>query len=57
MSGTQGTHEYRIQLDEYIKDIFVQSYEFGGIDIVSVERETIKKHVKKYDFLRRVGKY
>ena len=57
MSGTQGTHEYRIQLDEYIKDIFVQSYEFGGIDIVSVERDTIKKHVKKYDFLRRVGKY
>ena len=57
MSGTQGTHEYRIQLDEYIKDIFVQSYEFGGIYIVSVERDTIKKHVKKYDFLRRVGKY
>ena len=44
------------ELDEYIKDIFVKSYEFGGIYIVSVERDTIKKHVKKYDFMGRVGK-
>ena len=36
MSGTQGTYEYRIQLDEYIKDMFVKSYEFDGIDIVSI---------------------
>ena len=36
MSGTQGTHEYRIQLDEYFKDMFFKSYEFDGIDIESI---------------------
>ena len=40
MSGTQGTYEYRIQLDEYIKYMFVKSYEFDGIDIVSIKKET-----------------
>ena len=34
--GTQGTHEYQIQLDYYIEDMFVKSYEFDGINIVSV---------------------
>ena len=57
MSGTQGTYEYRIQLDEYIKDMFVKSYEFDGIDCVHIESETIKKYVKKYDFMRHVCKY
>ena len=51
MSGTQGTHEYRIQLD-----MFFKSYEFDGIDIESIQKDTIKKYVKKYDFMRRVGK-
>ena len=36
MSGTQGTHEYWIQLDEYINDMFFKSYEFDGIDIESI---------------------
>ena len=36
MSGTEGTHEYRIQLGDYIKDMFVKSYEFDGIEIVSI---------------------
>ena len=40
MSGTQGTHEYRIQLDEYFKDMFFKSYEFDGIDIVYIQKET-----------------